>query len=78
MTGDVTWEARWEHSECGTYGEALLFGAHAPESGHYDCPESGTVGWTGRGNASAAPAATATGRTATPPAPATSAMTRMR
>ncbi|MGX1025422.1 hypothetical protein RKD37_000140 [Streptomyces ambofaciens] len=48
MTGDVTWEARWEHSECGAYGEALFSDADAPESGHYDCPEPGTVGWYGQ------------------------------
>ncbi|MFC7831089.1 hypothetical protein [Streptomyces sp. NPDC057375] len=48
MTGDVTWDARWEHSGCGAYGEALFFDTEAPESGHFDCPEPGTAGWYGQ------------------------------
>ncbi|MFI5688425.1 hypothetical protein [Streptomyces sp. NPDC051636] len=48
MTADVTWEARWEHSECGASGEALFPDEHAPDSGHYDCPEPGEIGWYGQ------------------------------
>jgi hypothetical protein len=48
VTADVTWEARWEHSECGASGEALFPDEHAPDSGHYDCPEPGEIGWYGQ------------------------------
>ncbi|WP_316779560.1 hypothetical protein [Streptomyces sasae] len=48
MTADVTWEARWEHSECGVSGEALFPDEHAPDSRHYDCSEPGEIDWCGQ------------------------------
>ncbi|MFJ2007962.1 hypothetical protein [Streptomyces chartreusis] len=48
MTADVMWEARWEHSECGAWGEALFPDEDAPDSGHHDCPEPGEISWYGQ------------------------------
>ncbi|MFC0057740.1 hypothetical protein [Streptomyces actinomycinicus] len=48
MTADVTWEDRWEHSECSASGEALFPDEDSPAAGHDGCPEPGDVGWYGQ------------------------------